>query len=189
MIEFFQYLNSIHPLSAEATSALLKIVRAKELRRGQVWLQEGAVCDKLTFVLKGMLKLYFESDTKELVLQIAKENDWVLSVESYIDKTPSTYSIRSIEPSVVVYVQQSEWQYIQDRFPELQFHMKAIGEWQIRSFEQHAVLLLLPPRERFEKLILTHSWLADGKRITDRLLAAYLGVGANAVCLWRKDWD
>jgi hypothetical protein len=29
------------------------------LRKGQVWPQEGAVCDKLAFIEKGVVKIYF----------------------------------------------------------------------------------------------------------------------------------
>ena len=188
MIELIHHLNSIHPLSAEAVAAFIKVMRAKELRRGQVWLQEGAVCDKLTFVVKGLLKLYFETETKELVLQFARENEFILSAQSYFVNTPSDYSIRAVDPSVVVSISKTDLQFLLSRLPELSHHLLVVGQHQINSLEHHSGLIMLPPRERFEKLVLAKSWLVDGKRITDKLLAGYLGVRANAVCEWRKEF-
>lgn len=187
MVELINHLNAIHPLSAEAIAALLKVSRTKELRRGQVWLQEGAVCDKMTFVIKGLLKLYFESGSKELILHLVKENEFILSAQSYFSDQPSEYSIRAVEPSVVVYLSKADWHYLVQRFIELNSHHYAIAQSHINSYEKHVSLLMLPPRDRFEQLISNGSWLGDGKRITDRLLSAYLGVTANAVCEWRKD--
>ena len=186
MIEFFQHLNSLHPLSPEATSGLLKVIRAKELRRGQVWLQEGAVCDKLTFVVKGLLKLYFETGTKELIVQFAIENEFILSAHSYLSRKPSAYSIRSIEQTVVVYLLSSDWDHLLAKHPELISHYLMTASKQVKKMEEHLSLLLLPPKDRFEKLLDNGSWLIDGRRVTDKLLAAYLGVRATTVCEWRK---
>ncbi len=187
MVEFFQYLNSLYPLSPEATSGLMKLIRTKELRRGQIWLQEGAVCDKLSFVIKGLMKLYFESTSKELVIDFSKENDFCLSANSYFNRIPSDYSIRSIEQTVIVYINYIELQSLIEKLPELNSHFKRVAEHHVATLEYHSALLMLSPRERYEKMAGDQSWMIDGSRLTDRLLAAYLGVGANAVCQWRKD--
>lgn len=187
MIEFFSHLNSLHPLSAEATAALMKVIRAKELRKGQVWLQEGNICDKLTFVVKGLMKLYFEPGHKELVIEFSKSNDFCVSADSYFNKKPSRYSIRSIEPTVILYFTEAEIQHLSERFPELNIHLKRVAEQRVASLEYHNGLLMLQPKERYEKLAIDKEWMVNGSLLTDRLLAAYLGVGANAVCQWRKN--
>ncbi len=186
MIEFFNYLNSLNLLSAEATAALVNVVRVRELRKGQVWLHEGAVCDKLTFVLKGLLKLYFDDGTKEMILHFARPNEIMLSAQSYFEQTASRYSIRAVEQSVVVYIPLNELQQLVSRFPELSLHLLLIAQRQVRAHEYHTGLLMVSPRERFVRIRKDHPWMVNGKCITDRLLAGYLGVGANTVCHWRK---
>lgn len=186
MVELINHFNTIHPLSPEAIAALIKVIKAKELSRGQVWLQEGAVCDKISFVIKGLLKLYFEPGNKELILHLGKENEFVLSAQSYFTDLPSEYAIRAVEPSVIVYISKMDWKYLIQKFSELNIHFLSIAQTYISSFEQHSSLLMLSPKERFDKLTEEGSWLGDGRRITDRLLAGYIGVGANAICNWRK---
>lgn len=186
MIELINHLNAIHPLSAEAVSALLKLIRAKELRRGQVWLQEGAVCDKLSFVVKGLMKLYFETGSKEVILQFAREDEWMISAQSYFSKKPSAHTIRCIEQTVIVYLLYTDLEHLLEKYPELNKHYLLIAQEQVKLMEAHTALLLLPPKQRLEDLMITGSWMFKSHRLTDRLLGGYLGIGANGLWRWRR---
>ena len=171
MIELVRYLQTLHPLSAEASVALMNILQAKELGRGKVWLQEGAVCDRLTFVLKGLLKLYFDDGAKEMVLGFAKPGEILLSAQSYFGSQGSRYAIRAVEPTVVTYILRKDLDQIVGRFPELNIHLLLIAQQQVLCNEYHAGLLMLPPRERFERLVTDHPWMGDRSVLTDRMLA------------------
>ncbi len=188
MIEFFHHLNALYPLSAEAQAALMKVIRAKELRKGQVWLQEGAVCDKLTFVIKGLTKLYFETGSKEVILHFARGGEFCLSAQSYFDQRPSRYIIRAAEPTVVISIAYNEMQQLIERYHELNVHLKLIAQKQAELLEEHLAMLLLPPRERYENLKEQYLWMEG--RLTDRLLAAFIGVTPNCISYYRNGrWD
>lgn len=182
MLEFFNHLNGIHPLSADAQAAFLKTIRAKELRKGQVWLQEGAECDRICFVLRGLLKLYFEEGDREVILYFAGVDDWMVSAQSYFGREASKFAIRAVEQSVVVYLMREELEGLIGRFPELNVHFFKIARAQTVALEMHTALLLLAPRERFE--VFSGTKLAKG--LSDKMIAGYLGVTQNSVCNWRK---
>ncbi len=186
MLEFFNYLNNLHPLSAEVTAMLMKVAKMKELRKGQVWLQEGAACDRFTFVVKGLMKLYFEAGPKEVVIALYKENECLLPAQSFFNHKSASYSVSSVEPSVLLYFTTQELQQVLARCPEMYCHLYCIIQKQCIELERHTELLLLPARDRLDKLTLDNSWLASGDRISDKMLAAYLGVGANAVWKWKR---
>ena len=186
MIQYFQHLNSIHPLSPEATDGLLKVIRAKELRKGQVWLQEGAVCDKMTFVVKGLLKSYFETGSKEVIMQLVAQDQWSFAASSFFDQLPSMYSIRCVEQSIVIYICKPDVDLLLERYTELNRHFKFIAENQVRENEAHTRLLMLSLKERYESILAENSWMVQRGRISDRLLAAYLGMTANSLCGIKK---
>ncbi len=186
MIEFFQYLNSLHPLSPEAAGDLMKVIRAKELRRGQVWLQEGAVCDKMTFVVKGLMKLYFETGSKEVALNFVKGNELMISAQSYFEHAPSRYIIRSVEQTVVIYIMRNDIQNVLEKHHELHLHLLLIAQLQIADLEYHTGLLMLSRKERFEKLKADRTWMTDGRMLSDKMLAGYLGMTANCLCGFKK---
>lgn len=186
MVALFHHLNSIHPLSAEAAAGLMKVVKTKELRRGQVWLQEGAVCDKMTFVVKGLLKLYFESGCKEVIMELAKEEEWMVAANSFFGGLPCNYIIRCVEPSVVNYIPKAELDDLLERHTELNFHFKIIAENHVRQYEAHSDLLMLTLKERYDKIIAGNFWIVNSGRISDRILAAYLGMTPNSFCGKKK---
>lgn len=186
MQAFFNFLNAIQPIAAECHAAVFKVVRTKELRRGQVWLQEGAVCDKFTFVLRGMLKLYFEAGNKELVMAFARENEVLISAQSYFNSSPSDYSIRAVESSTVLSISGADLSQLLDKYPALQIHMIAVAQIQAEALEVHTGLLMLGARARFGRVAELYPWMLDGSRLTDRLLAAYLGVTPACVSYWRN---
>lgn len=119
-------------------------------------------------------------------MNFARENEWMVSAQSFISQQPSSFTMRTAEPTVIVYVNYHDLQHLLDRYMDLNIHFRHIAQQQITALEDHMRLLMLPPRERFEKLTKEQSWMVNGSRLTDRLLAAYLGVGANAVCGWRR---
>lgn len=186
MLSFFQYLQDIYPLSPEAQAALMKVIKQKELRKGQVWLQEGAICDKISFVVKGMAKLYFEVGQKELILQLAGEGEFIVSAQSYFEQKPSAYSIRCIEPSTVVYFLFQDLQAILEKHLELNRHLIQIAYTQITKTEEHSGLLMLPPKDRFDSLLKNSLWQVNRHRLTDKLMAAYIGVTPASISYYRN---
>ena len=186
MQSFFKYLQSIYPITPEAQASMIRMVRQKELRKGQLWLQQGSVCDKLTFIEKGLAKLYFETGNKEVALSYHKEDDIMVSVQSYFRQTPSEFSIKAVEPCTVFYLQYSDMNFLLQRYAGLNINTRLILEHYYSMSELHVGLLLKPPRVRFETVQKLHPWMVDGSRITDKMLAAYIGVTPASICYYRS---
>lgn len=186
MLAFLHYLQSIHPLSPELQAALLACVRSKSLRKGQVWVQEGAVCDKLGFIEKGLVKIYFESGQKEVALWFVRENELAICARSFFEQHPASFAIRAVEPTQLYYLLYQDLQRVLKLHPALNLHMRVILQHYFTQSELHTELLLCGARERFERVQQLHPWMGDKSRLTDKMLAAYLGITPAAVCGYRK---
>lgn len=186
MLEFLAFLNALYPLSAEAQAAMLKICTEKKLRKGQHWLKEGEVCQYLAFIKKGLMKVYFESGAKEVALWYNKEMDAVLSVQSFFTQSPSKLSIRCTEETELIIVPHNEIEYLYDRFPEYNRHSRLILQHYYSLSEAHVTILLQPPKTRFEMIGAMYPWMVDGSRITDKMLAAYLGITPVSLCNFKS---
>lgn len=185
MLSFFAYLNGICLLAPEAQAALLNRLREKDLRKGQVWLQEGAVCDKLGFIEKGLVKVYFESGSKEVAAWFHRENDILLCAQSYFNQSPSPFSIRAVEPCKLYYVRHQDLLHLLEKYVALNVHVREILQRYYSLSEAHVGLLLCPPRERLQRIGRLFPWMADQSRLTDRMLAAYIGVTPACVSYYR----
>ena len=74
-----------------------------------VLLEEGKVADRLYFIRKGCLKLFFYNEGKDITFQIFLEGNFVASFDSLYKGTPSLFSLESIEPSEVLFIKKEDF--------------------------------------------------------------------------------
>ncbi len=70
-----------------------------------VLLKEGEVADKLYLIRKGCLRLFFNSEGKDITFQFFFEGDFVASFDSLYKRQPSLFSLESIEPAQVLIIE------------------------------------------------------------------------------------
>lgn len=176
MLELLNFLNSIQPVSPEAQQFISSSLRKKKLRKNQVWLQEGAVCDKIAFIEEGLMKIYFESGVKEVCLWYNKENDVIISAKSFFAQTPSKLAIRAVTPVTLYYIYYPELQALYNSDIHFNINGRRILEHYYSLSEQHVSLLLQPVKMRYQLLTQLYPWMLTDKRISDSMLASYLGM-------------
>lgn len=106
MIPFINFLNSLSPLDENAIECLNKEIKCKTFKKGALILNSGRVCNYLFFTESGLVKLFFHKDEKEFVMRFFSENTVFTSLDSYLTKKESEYSIVALEPTTVYYISQ-----------------------------------------------------------------------------------
>jgi len=187
MLELLHFLNQIHPLNPEVLQHLGKVLRKKQLRKNQVWLQEGAICDKIAFIEEGLLKVYFESASKEVCLWYNKENDVIISAKSFFFQAPTKLAIRAVTPVTLYYIYYTELQTLFKAHMEFNINARKILEHYYSLSEQHVSLLLLPLKMRYQLLLQLYPWMLTDKRISDSMLASYLGMTRTSFYACKKE--
>ncbi len=186
MLEFFKFLNSLYPLPDDAQAAMMKVMTERKLPKGQHLLREGDVCKHLTFIKRGLLKVYFRRDGKDVALWYNKEMDSVLSVDSFYSQTPSELSIKCEEDCELLIVPYAEVEALYDRYPVYNRHARLILQYYYAMSETHVKLLLKTTRQRYEAIKQKHPWMVDGSRLTDQMLADYLGIYKTTLSRYRN---
>lgn len=176
MLELLDFLNRVHPINPETQYKLGQILRKKELRKNQLWLQEGATCDKIAFIETGLVKVYFDSGSKEVCLWYNKENEVTLAVQSFFGQIPSKLAIRAIVPTTLYYITYSELQEVYDKHLDFNINGRRILEHYYSLSEAHVSLLLQPIKMRYQLVEQLYPWMLTDERITDKMMAAYLGM-------------
>ena len=64
-----------------------------------ILLEEGRIADKLFLIRKGCLRLFFNNEGQDITFQFFFEGDFVASFDSLYKRTPSLFSLESIEPA------------------------------------------------------------------------------------------
>lgn len=88
-------------LSTEQIDQLAELLVPMKLRRRQLLLDAGSVCENIYYVEHGLLRQFYNKNGHELTEHIASEGGIVMCIESLFRHVPSHLTIESLEPSTV----------------------------------------------------------------------------------------
>src|SRR6201986_1293304 len=66
-----------------------------------VLLEEGKVSQNYIFIEKGCVRLFFNNNGDDKTVQFFFENEGLTSFESFVNNSPSLFTIETIEPSII----------------------------------------------------------------------------------------
>ena len=138
-------------------------------------LEEGKIADKLYFIRKGCLRLFFYNEGKDITFQFFFEGDFVASFDSLYKGTPSLFSLESIEPSEVMFIKKEDFYNEIENNSSLRkvYEEKIIERF---SFYQHLFLSRIKntPQQRYEELLKEYPNIIQ--RVPQHYIASYLGI-------------
>lgn len=138
-------------------------------------LEAGNVSRVFYFVKQGCLRLWFNSDGKDVTFQFFMEGHGVASIESFVRNACSTFSIETIEPSVVLKCSKEDMLQLMEEFPELkEWCDNFIVDRLINYTHLFLSRIKDSPEERYKKLVEEHPEIIQ--RIPQHYIASYLGI-------------
>lgn len=180
MKEFFEILNSIFPLSTELQEHLIKTLKLQTLQKKKFLLEEGEICKNIFFIEKGLIRCFYNQNSKEVCSWFMKEGDLIISVESFFRQKPSYEIIKVLEDCTLIGIQYDELQDMYKKFPEMNFIARVLTEKYYTLSEQrlYSIRMLRAP-ERYRYLIDNFSELVQ--RVPSKYLASYLSVSEETL--------
>lgn len=147
----------------------------RQIAARTILLYEGEISTHVHLIKKGCLREWFNKDGKEITFQFFFEGQAVASIDSFLNNTPSLYTIESIEPSIIYSISKDILERIFQLSPEFK---QGFQEFLYQRFRNYANLFLSrikdSPRERYENLVLTYPEII--KRVPQHFIASYLGI-------------
>lgn len=140
-----------------------------------ILLEEGKVADRLYLIRKGCLRLFFFNEGKDITFQFFFEGDFVASFDSLYKRTPSLFSLESIEPSEISVIKRDDFFSLIEQCPDVR---QAYEEKLIDRFSAYQQLFLSQikntPRQRYEELLKEYPSITH--RVAQHYIASYLGI-------------
>ncbi|ALL06811.1 hypothetical protein AQ505_15730 [Pedobacter sp. PACM 27299] len=148
-----------------------------ELPAKTVLLKEGAIANKIYFIKKGCIRIWFNNDGKEVTCQFFFENQSIASIESFKNLAPSQFNVETIEPCTLFYLSRNHFLMIMENSAEVR---KKIED---HTFDrllwyQHLFLSRIKdsPQKRYQELLERHPQIL--LRVPQHYIATYLGITA-----------
>lgn len=150
---------------------------SKKFRKKQYFLQAGDVCKYISFVEKGLLKLYTVDDKgHEHISQFAFEGWWISDLYSFLTQQPSEYNIEAMEDSELLLLSKHAEEELLEKIPKLERYFRILLQNNLIATQKRlASTLSQSAEERYEELIaVCPSSLPQ--RIPQHMLASFLGI-------------
>lgn len=166
--------------SKETIDALDKITTVRQVRKGEILLQQNEICRKSFLIIKGVARKFFFSDKKEITTEFFFQDDIALSFKSYLYQKPSKEVIECLTDVTIETVDYTAFETAKKDFPQLMEYDILLTElytiWlEDRLFDFHT----MSARERYESLLKKSPEYFHHLKLTH--IASYLGVSLETL--------
>ncbi len=151
-----RYSTMTHDELDELESVLVPM----KFQRGEIILSEGEVSKDIYWVAKGLVRLFYEKNGKELTEHLAAENNIVMSIESLFREKPTHLQIMAVEPTLVFALPRLQLERKAIRSVNIQMlYRKILEESLIRSQVHADMMRFESAKSRYERFVKLHPQL------------------------------
>jgi CRP-like cAMP-binding protein len=173
--EFIQHFKQYIQVSESLETELRSRTEKRVFQKGEVVHNSNAICTETYFIQKGLLRLYFSRNDKEISEYFCSEGEWINSPRSFMFSQLDCYSIDAIENAETYSINVENLGYLFDNFPEMERYARlSMGSMLYQIIERIASLRFHTALEKYDHFRMTYKNIHP--RIPLGMVASYLGI-------------
>ena len=99
------FLKKIGYFSEKEITLLKEEIQYRTLKKDEILLDKGNICNALSFVLKGAFYQFkTDSDLNNIIIDLKVAEDWIINHKSFTTQKPSEYYIKAYEESQICFL-------------------------------------------------------------------------------------
>jgi CRP-like cAMP-binding protein len=166
---------AISPLSNESVNLFLHAWKHWSTTKDFFLLKENSISDYIYFIEKGVARIYYYKNEKEITEWIAMDGQFFLSITSFFQRTPSHLIIQTIEASEVFGIHHDDLMRLANQHHDVERLLrKMITLSLILSQERMDSIQFESAQQRYEKLLKTTPQIVQ--RVSLTYIASFLGI-------------
>lgn len=183
--KIIQSIKSIASLNEAEEKAFLSILEVKIFKKKDFLLQEGKICNKITFVNNGIMRLFYNVEGVENTIQFFFGDSWYTDYASFLTGQPSIENLQALEESEVVQFKKDDLYKLYDSMPIFEKVGRIFAENAYLSISQlNQMKTNEEPELRYLNLLKTRPELVQ--QIPQHFIASYLGIKPETLSRIRK---
>ncbi|MBP1613820.1 MAG: hypothetical protein H6Q13_1268 [Bacteroidetes bacterium] len=164
----------------EAAILIAGVMKRFDLKRGDMLLKEGQICNYIYYVSTGAIRQYYFKRDKEITEYFALEKMGFFCVESFIKHVPTYLNITALESAVVIGIPREPLFALRKTNWDVEcFYRTCIENSLITSQHRMYSMQFETARERYERMI--HDFPTIIQRVPSVYIASYLGVSPETL--------
>ncbi|MGF1586331.1 MAG: Crp/Fnr family transcriptional regulator [Bacteroidales bacterium] len=180
MISFWKKIDQLISLPAASKISLEQICTKSVFSKNDFVLKQNTVCTGIYYVNKGLLRIYYYKDGREITEWFAPEDNFCFSILSFFHRTPSNLIIECLEESEIISISRDG---IMDMITKdihiSNLYGKLIAGSLVFSQIRMDSILFETAHQRYEKLVINQPDIA--RRVPQHFIASYLGISPETL--------
>jgi len=161
------------------------VLTRRFIKKGEYLLREGEICNHVTFINKGFVRIYNIIQDEDLTINFAFEGNFTTDFASLIPRKPSTDYIVAMEDLEILQLEYTDMQALYESAMVWQKFGRLITEYVLLFVvERNKALLFKSPEERYLKLMKERPKVMANVPL--KYIASYLGITPEALSRIRK---
>jgi CRP-like cAMP-binding protein len=170
-----QYISAYASLTGEEFAVLADKLVVREFDRRQLLVRVGEVEEYLSFIVKGLARMYFLKGKIEMITNIAKEGELIGASASFLSGKPSYYYVETLEPCTMLSITRANLERAYLESPKIEKLGRLVTTYFVLQKEEWELeCMRLDTRERFLRFIGNNPELL--MRVPQKYLASYLNM-------------
>lgn len=178
--QLYQHIQKLVPGFEVKYDQLLAFLQTRTVRKEELLLSEGEICDTIYFVNTGCLYLFYEDKNQKQVIHFALKNWWITDYKTFVDAKPAVYSIAAMEDSEITFMSRKNYEALLLQFPLLALYFNKIHERAYgAALLKQKTFAITSKKDFYHYFKTTYPELI--LRIPDTIFASYMGVSTEAL--------
>ena len=170
-----QYISGYVALTPEEFAVLGDKLVVREFDRRQLMVRVGEVEEYLSFMVKGLARMYFLKGKAEMITNIAREGELIGASASFLSGKPSYYYVEALEPCTMLSISRTNLERAYQESPKIEKLGRLVTTYFVLQKEEWELeCMRLDTRERFLRFIGNNPELL--MRVPQKYLASYLNM-------------
>lgn len=183
--QIIESIKSLVPLSIDEEKAFLQILEVKKFNKKEFLLQEGKVCNKVSFINNGCMRLFYNVEGVENTVQFFFGDSWYTDYASFLTGQPTFENMQALETCEVVQFIKQDLYKLFDQFPIFDRVGRVFAENAFLSISQlNQMKTNEEPEVRYINLLKRRPELIQ--QVPQHYIASYLGIKPETLSRIRK---
>ncbi len=182
---FIHYIRQYIPLDPFETKLLMDHIRVRQFRKNEMIFQEGCISDEIYFVIRGCVRLIYNTDGEERTAFFFTEGQFICAGESYTFQIPARESYQAIEDTELVIFDRKNIDHLLHISPKFEQIARIATENELITCQRIiASFITRTAEERYLELMQTKGDLF--LRVPQQYIASFLGITPETLSRIKK---
>lgn len=130
--------------------------KEEKFKKNEVAEVEGTICKKLYFIEKGVARLFYQRDGKDITGWFSTDGDFITSNDSFFQRKPSHLNLEFLEDALVQTIHIDELEDLFKKYPEMERFGRLLTYQLLTTLSERMYSMLFQPAEKRYQLLMVH---------------------------------